>query len=67
GMAVGIALTLLQQQFGLIEIPADSFLVKSYPVALEWGDLLLIAATFIPVGWVLVQLTVGNMIKDEEL
>ena len=67
GMVVGIALTLLQQQFGLIEIPADSFLVKSYPVALEWGDLLLIAATFIPVGWVLVQLTVGNMIKDEEL
>lgn len=67
GGVVGILFTLLQQELGLIQIPADSFLVKSYPVELQGVDLALIVATIIPVGWVLVQLTVGNMIKDEDL
>ncbi|MFR6635149.1 MAG: hypothetical protein ACLUQ6_10785 [Alistipes onderdonkii] len=33
-------LSLLQQHFGLIEIPAETLLAKSYPVEFRPGDLL---------------------------
>ena len=40
GMTLGVAATLAQQYFGLIEIPAETFLTKSYPVEFRPGDLL---------------------------
>ena len=35
GVVLGVGLCLVQYYFGVIEIPADSFLVKSYPVLLR--------------------------------
>ncbi|MEG1405783.1 MAG: FtsX-like permease family protein, partial [Alistipes sp.] len=39
GIALGVGLSLAQQHFGWIEIPADTFLTKSYPVEFRWTDL----------------------------
>ncbi len=63
GLVLGIALTLVQQHFGIIEIPADTFLTKSYPVKLMWGDIAVVVAAFAAVAAVLSHLTVRSMIK----
>ena len=55
GIVLGVALCLLQQHFGLIEIPADTFLVKSYPVLLRGGDVAAVVLAFAGAGiWTLV-------------
>lgn len=65
GLALGVGAVLVQQHFGVIEIPAETFLTKSYPVELRWGDLGAVALSFALVAWLLARLTVGGMIKNE--
>lgn len=65
GLLLGAGLSLAQQHFGLIEIPADSFLTKSYPIAFRWSDLLAILPAFAFVAWSLTTLTVHNMLKKD--
>lgn len=65
GLLAGVGLSLLQQHFGLIQIPADSFLTKSYPIAFRTSDLLVILPAFALVAWSLTALTVHNMLKKE--
>ncbi|MDE5694962.1 MAG: ABC transporter permease, partial [Alistipes sp.] len=62
GLAVGVGLSLAQQYFGFIEIPAESFLTKSYPVEFRFGDLLAVAAAFSAVAFCLSNITVRSMI-----
>lgn len=62
GLSVGVGLTLLQQHFGFIEIPADSFLTKSYPVEFRFADLLAVAVSFSAVAFLLCNITVRSMI-----
>ena len=63
GLLIGVAATLVQQHFGLIEIPADSFLTKSYPVEFRFGDLLAVIAAFAAVAFLLSDATTRNLIK----
>lgn len=63
GILLGIGVTLAQQHFGLIEIPAESFLTKSYPVEFRFADLAAVAAAFACVAWLLTNLTVRSMVK----
>lgn len=63
GAVIGLGAVLLQQHFGLIEIPADSFLTKSYPVELRMGDLLSVAVSVAVVAAVVTRITVRNMIR----
>lgn len=63
GMVIGVGLSLVQQYFGLIEIPAESFLTKSYPVEFRPADLAAVTAAFAVVAAVLSNLTVRSMIK----
>ncbi len=67
GAAIGISATLLQQHFGLIEIPAETFLIKSYPVQLRIGDLAVVAVAFSAVAMLLIQITVHSMVKKQTL
>ena len=48
GLALGISISLLQQHFGFIKIAGnpDSLFLSSYPVKVEWLDLLI---TFVPI------------------
>lgn len=63
GILLGVGVTLAQQHFGLIEIPADSFLTKSYPVEFRFADLAAVVAAFSCVAWLLTNLTVRSMVK----
>ena len=64
GMTLGVAATLAQQYFGLIEIPAETFLTKSYPVEFRPGDLAAVLAAFGAVACVISNITVRSMIKS---
>lgn len=64
GMVIGVGATLVQQHFGLIEIPAETFLTKSYPVRFRFADLVVVLAAFAAVATVLCRLTVHSMIKN---
>ena len=67
GMTLGVATTLSQQYFGLIEIPAETFLTKSYPVEFRPTDLAVVAASFAAVAALLSNITVRSMIKTDRL
>ncbi len=64
GLLLGVSLSLLQQHFGLIEIPAESFLTKSYPVEFRFSDLFAVAISFSLVAVLLADVTVRSMIKN---
>lgn len=64
GVVIGVGASLLQQHFGLIEIPAETFLTKSYPVEFRFGDLAAVLAAFAAVALLLSNLTVRSMIKN---
>lgn len=63
GVVLGVALSLIQQHFGLLEIPAESFLMKSYPVEFRWEDLGAVLLSLTLVAWILARVTVHSMIK----
>lgn len=62
GIVLGVGLSLAQQHFGFIEIPAESFLTKSYPVEFRLADLLAVSAAFSVVALLLSNITVRSMI-----
>ena len=64
GVVLGVGATLLQQRFGLIEIPAETFLTKSYPVEFRPGDIAAVLAAFGAVACVISNITVRSMIKS---
>jgi len=67
GMALGVLFCLLQQQFGFIRIPAETFLVDAYPVVIQAGDLLGIAATFLAVNIIIATFTTRMMIPKSTI
>ena len=66
GVVIGVGASLVQQHFGLIEIPAETFLTKSYPVEFRPSDLLAVLAAFAAVAALLSGITVRSMIKNNE-
>ena len=60
GALLGVGLSLLQQHFGLIEIPAETLLAKSYPVEFRPGDLLAVLVAFGLVAYVISNITVAQ-------
>lgn len=66
GVVLGVGAVLVQQRFGIIEIPAETFLTASYPVRFRWGDLAATLFSFAVVAWLLSRLTVGSMIKNND-
>ncbi|MEG0788831.1 MAG: FtsX-like permease family protein [Alistipes sp.] len=65
GVVLGVGASLLQQHFGIIEIPAETFLLKSYPVEFRLTDLLVVLAAFTVVTTLISRLTVQSMIKQK--
>ncbi len=62
GTLLGVGVTLVQQTFGLIEIPVETFVTRSYPVRLEIADLLAVLGAFAVVATAITGLTVSSMI-----
>lgn len=52
GIAAGVALSLIQEHFGIIKLAGDpaALTIDVYPVALEWGDIVVVAAAIVVVG-----------------
>lgn len=63
GFVLGLGLSLIQQHFGVIRIPAESFLIESYPVQVVGSDLIVIVAIFTAVSYITTRLTVVGRIK----
>lgn len=66
GVILGVGASLVQQHFGLIEIPAETFLMKSYPVEFRLTDLAAVLAAFAAVATLVSDLTVRSMIKKRQ-
>ncbi len=62
GMVLGVAVCLLQQHFGWVKINAQTFLVDAYPVVLQAGDVLGVAAAVIAVNYIITTFTVAKMV-----
>jgi lipoprotein-releasing system permease protein len=62
GLVLGLAVCWAQQAFGLVRIPARTFLVEAYPVVVRAGDIALIVAAFIAVNWIITKFTVASAI-----
>ncbi len=67
GLVVGLLFCFGQQTFGWISIPAETFLVDSYPVVVELRDVLLVVASFTAVNYLIVRLTVTRMIRNKDM
>lgn len=63
GVLLGVGASLVQQHFGLIEIPAETFLTKSYPVEFRATDLVAVLTAFAAIALLLSNITVRSMIK----
>ncbi|MBL7836372.1 MAG: FtsX-like permease family protein, partial [Bacteroidetes bacterium] len=48
GLTIGIALVVLQQEYGLIKMKGA--IIDNYPVKLIWSDVLIVASTAIGLG-----------------
>ena len=53
GVVLGVTLCLLQQHFGFIKLGSgDDYILSAYPVLLQWGDVLLVMAVVLLLGFV---------------
>lgn len=57
GLVTGIALSLIQQHFGIIKMPGQ-YIVQAYPVILSWTDILITTIGVASVGYVIAILPV---------
>lgn len=60
GLAAGIVIVLLQQQFGILKLGGDdgAFVIDAYPVALQWLDVAAVFVAVVVIGWLAALTTV---------
>ena len=63
GLLLGVGLCLLQKHFGLITLGSGSYIVEAYPVQLIAGDVLLVLAAVLLIGWCASSFPVHYLIK----
>lgn len=63
GLLLGVGLCLLQEHFGLITLGSGSYIVEVYPVQLIAGDVLLVLAAVLLIGWCASSFPVHYLIK----
>ena len=59
GLVLGITLTLIQQKFGVIPMPGN-YLVSSYPVQLQWSDVLITSLSVAVIGYLIALIPVST-------
>ncbi len=64
GLLLGLLLSLGQQHFGWIAMPADNFVISSYPVIFRWTDFIAAAAALVAVVSVVSVATTRRMISN---
>jgi lipoprotein-releasing system permease protein len=66
GLALGVAVCAVQQIFGVVRLPAASFLVDSYPVLIRPMDMVLVCVAFLTVNFLITIFTVRATITRNE-
>lgn len=66
GIALGLLLCLLQQQFGLVRMGDGdgTYIVNAYPVSVHYIDVLIVFVTVIATGWIAVYFPVKALTKN---
>lgn len=67
GALIGSALTLAQQWYGFIKLPAETLILTHYPVRLMASDILLVAAMALTISLLLSYIVVNQMIKKRQI
>lgn len=67
GLVLGLTVSFAQQYFGIIAMPAQTFLVDSYPVEVHLSDIILIVVTFTLLSYIISGLTVRAMIPKDKI
>ena len=62
GLVIGTGFALLQQKFGFIKMPGN-FMVTSYPVIIQWTDVVLTAISVALIGWLIAFIPVRSNLK----
>ena len=65
GVVTGVALSLAQQHFGLVQLNAVTLMVDAYPVRLSMGDVLLTAIVYVGIALLITWLTVRRMLAPQ--
>lgn len=65
GLVLGIVIVLIQQYFGVITLPSETFVIESYPVRLQLIDIILVFTTFVVIAWGASQIAANSMIKKQ--
>ncbi len=65
GAVLGCVVTLLQKNFGLVRLPAQTFLVDSYPVEILFSDVVIVVVSSLAISVALSYVVVKQMIKNE--
>ena len=60
---VELLLTLLQQHFGMVRIDAPSLAVNSFPVELQWQDMVLTVVSYLAISYLVINLTVRSVMS----
>jgi lipoprotein-releasing system permease protein len=66
GILLGVIFCFIQQQWGIIKIGSDSFIVDSYPVVMKWSDILIVLVASMGVNYMIARLTVWSMEKKKK-
>ncbi len=65
GVVLGIAVTLIQEYFGVVELPSSSMVLQYYPVDLQIGDVMSVVLISGGISLILSYLTVNGVYKKE--
>ncbi len=65
GVVIGCTLTLLQKWYGLVRLPAQTFLSDKYPVELLFSDVVIVVVLSLSISVALSHIVVKQMIKTK--
>ncbi len=63
GVVIGVGVTLLQQYFGVVKLPAGGFVIDAYPVDLQLGDVVGVVVATTAIAFILNWIVTREMIK----
>lgn len=67
GLVIGVALTLIQQIFGVVRLNTATLLIDAYPIELHLTDVMLTSLVFLLIAWVIIWITVRQTLKIKRL
>ncbi len=64
GVVLGCGVTLIQQYFGVVKIPSQSFMSNHYPVVLQLWDVVIVVVVSMMISTLLSSVVVRKMVKN---